>query len=113
MSNPGFEIVVIHPNGDRKTLPVEYVAPSGSYLTVRWEAAGTYDLSLSKNTLMPSDCKTISKGTSKARWYRKSAPLWKAEDIEKVRKLVAKHNAANTSNETEKAIRKHVESMPK
>jgi hypothetical protein len=110
---PKFGITVIHPNGDKRTLPVEYIAPSGSYIVVRWGAAGTYDLNLSKNTLAPSDCKTIPRGRDKAKWYRKSAPLWRAENIEEVRKLVAEHNSLNTRNETEEAINKHIGSMPK
>jgi hypothetical protein len=110
---PSFGIIVVHPNGDRRALPVEYVAPSGSYLVVRWGAAGTYDLNLSKNTLTPSDCKTIPRGRDKAKWYRKSAPLWRAENIDEVRRLVAEHNSVNTRNEVDEAIRKHVGSMPK
>jgi hypothetical protein len=110
---PKFGITVIHPNGDKRTLPVEYIAPSGSYLVVRWGAAGTYDLNLSKNTLAPSDCKTIPRGRDKAKWYRKSAPVWRAENIEEVRRLVAEHNSPNTRNETEEAIKRHIERMPK
>jgi len=113
MRNPSFDLVVIHPNGDRRTLPVEYIAPSGSYLVVRWGAAGTYDLNLSKNTLAPSDCKTIPRGRDKAKWYRKSAPVWKAEDIGYVRKRVEEHNSGNTRNEVDAAIEKHIGSMPK
>lgn len=113
MRNPSFEIVFIHPNGERRTLPVEYIAPSGSYLVVRWGAAGTYDLNLSMNALAPSDCKTIPRGRDKAKWYRKSAPVWKAEDIQEVRRLVLEHNSDNTRNETDEAIKKHMGSMPK
>jgi hypothetical protein len=113
MRNPSFEIVFVHPNGEKRTLPVEYIAPSGSYLVVRWGAAGTYDLNLSKNILIPSDCKTLLRGRNKAKWYKKGAPLWKAENIEEVRRQVAKATSCNTGIEFDFSMKKHLESMPK
>ncbi len=84
-----FTITLKHENGERKVVNVEYVAPSLTYLTVRWEMAGMYDLNLSVNCLTPRQAKGQLRG--KARWYRKDKPQWKAEDIISVRKMAKEY----------------------
>jgi hypothetical protein len=108
-----FNIVLKHVNGERKTVPVEYVTPNLSYLTIRWDLAGIYDLNLAVNVLTPRSAPGQAKG--KAKWYKKDKPQWKAEDIAAVRKMASDYLHAKRGNpqaETEAAIKRHVESMP-
>ena len=108
-----FSIVLKHPGGERKTVSVEYVAPNLSYVTIRWDLAGIYDLNLKVNVLTPRNVESQPKG--KAKWYKKDKPLWKAEDIAAVRKAASdwmKAKQGNPKAEVEKAIKRHVETMP-
>ncbi len=83
-----FTITLKHENGERKVVNVEYVAPSLTYLTIRWEMAGMYDLNLSVNCLTPRGMRS---GKGKAKWYKKDKPQWKAEDITAVRKMAKEY----------------------
>ncbi len=108
-----FDIVLKHISGERKTVPVEYVSPNLTYLTVRWDMAGQYDLNLSVNVLTPRSMPGQPKG--KAKWYKKDKPLWKAEDLAAVRKMASDYINAkrgNTADETRAAMKRHAESMP-
>ena len=108
-----FDIVLLHQGGERRTVPVEYVAPNLTYLTIRWGLAGLYDLNLSVNVLTPRSAVGQSKG--KAKWYKKDKPLWRAEDIAAVRKMASdyiKAKRGNPQDETAAAMKRHVENMP-
>jgi len=108
-----FSITLIHPSGERKSVPVEYVAPSLTYLTIRWDLAGIYDLNLTVNILTPRSATPQAKG--KAKWYKKDKPQWKAEDIVAVRKMASDYlneKRGNPKVETEAAVKRHAESMP-
>lgn len=108
-----FSIVLRHVGGERKTVPVEYVSPNLAYLTIRWELAGLYDLNLAVNVLTACSAQAQTKG--KAKWYKKSKPQWRAEDISAVRKMAHDYVHAkrgNTAAEREAAYKKHVENMP-
>ncbi len=106
-------IVLKHISGERKTVAVEYVSPNLTYLTVRWDLAGLYDLNLSVNVLTPRSAPGQPKG--KAKWYKKDKPLWKAEDLAAVRKMAGnylKEKRGNPADETAAAIKRHEASMP-
>ena len=108
-----FDIVLKHIGGERKTVPVEYVSPNLTYLTVRWDLAGLYDLNLTVNVLTPRSAPGQAKG--KAKWYKKDKPQWKAEDIAAVRKMASdylKAKRGNPQDETAKAMKRHEETMP-
>lgn len=108
-----FDIVLKHQNGERKTVPVEYVAPSCTYLTIRWELAGLYDLNLSVNVLTARSAEGQAKG--KGKWYKKDKPQWRAEDIVAVRKMARDYLAEKRGNpkaEREAEVARHVASMP-
>jgi hypothetical protein len=108
-----FSIVLKHINGERKTVPVEYVSPNLTYLTIRWDLAGLYDLNLTVNVLTPRSAPGQSKG--KAKWYKKDKPQWKAEDLATLRKMASdylKAKRGNPADETAAAVKRHVESMP-
>lgn len=107
-----FTIVLKHISGERKTVPVEYVSPNLTYLVIRWDLAGQYDLNLSVNVLTP---RSPGQTKGKAKWYKKDKPLWKAEDIAAVRKLATEYLNAKRGNsavERDAAIAKHVATMP-
>ena len=108
-----FDIVLKHIGGERKTVPVEYVSPNLTYLTIRWDLAGQYDLNLQVNVLTPRSAPGQPKG--KAKWYKKDKPQWKAEDLAAVRKMASDYVNAkrgNTQDETRAAMRRHEASMP-
>jgi hypothetical protein len=108
-----FDVVLKHIAGERKTVPVEYISPNLTYITIRWDMAGLYDLNLAVNVLTPRNATVQAKG--KAKWYKKGKPQWKAEDIAAVRKMASDHIKAKHGNpkaETESAIKRHVETMP-
>lgn len=108
-----FTIVLKHVGGERKTVPVEYVSPNLTYLTVRWDLAGQYDLNLSVNVLTPRSAPGQARG--KAKWYKKDKPLWKAEDIAAVRKMAGEYLNAKRGNpvaERDASIARHIATMP-
>lgn len=108
-----FVVVLKHPNEERRIVPVEYVAPNGSYITIRWGQSGLYDLNLLKNVLSPRSAEQQSTSRGKAKWYRKDRPLWQAEDIEKVRKMVRERLDAEMGREEIDAAKvRHEASMP-
>lgn len=101
-------IVLKHPNGDRKSVPVEQVA--ATYVAIRWEGAGIYDLNLKDNILTPRG-PIQTKG--KAKWSKKDKPQWVAEDIFAVRRMVTEHLNPGKKTEMAKAIEAHNASMPR
>lgn len=108
-----FVVVLKHPNGDHRIVPVEYVAPNGSYITIRWGQSGLYDLNLLKNVLSPRSAEQQSTSRGKAKWYRKDRPQWQAEDIEKVREMVKERiGAAEKEREARRADERHEASKP-
>ena len=108
-----FNIVLKHVGGETRTVPVEYVSPNLTYVTVRWGLAGIYDLNLSVNVLTPRSAVGQPKG--KAKWYKKDKPLWRAEDITAVRKMAKDYIAAKAGRpraEADAAIERHMANMP-
>jgi hypothetical protein len=100
-----FNIVLKHVGGERKTLPVEYVAPTLSYLSIRWGQSGVYDLNLATNVLRARSAKA----------QRKGKPHWTAEDIDAVRKMARNYldeKRGNPHSEAKAAYKRHVENMP-
>lgn len=101
-----FEITLKHIGGDIRTLTVQYVAPSLTYLSLRWGQSGIYDLNLAKNVLTARSQKAQRKGKTH----------WCALDIGLVRKLAANYireqNGGKAKEEIDKSIKKHQESMP-
>lgn len=107
-----FSIVLRHPNGERKTVMVEFVSVNASYVTFRWDLAGLYDLNLAVNVMTPRSAQAQSKG--KAKWHKKDKPLWRAEDIAGVRRLAAAYLAEKRGNPQEAAdaaIKRHIASV--
>jgi hypothetical protein len=106
----GETIVLVHvTTGERRVVYVESVART--YLSIRWGQAGIYDLNLAANVLTPRSCQTQAKG--KAKWYKKDKPLWKAEDIHAVRKMVeVEMRGEDLAELTRVAMAKHEASMP-
>lgn len=100
-----FDIVLKHPGGERKTVPVEYVSPSLVFLTIRWGQSGMYDLHLRLNVLRAHS----------ARATRRGKPLWVAEDIVAVRKMAQEYLAekrGDTPAARQAAYERHTRSMP-
>ncbi len=107
-----FFVTLVHPNGERKTVPVEYVAPNCSYVTIRWELSGSYDLNLAVNVLTPC---YASQNRGKAKWYKKDKPLWKAENISEVRRAAREYideKAGNPHSKKKASYKTHLETMP-
>lgn len=72
----GMSVELVHPCGERKTLPVEGIVET--LVTVRWGMSGFYDLNLKSNTL------TARSVTAQ----RRGPCLWVAADIGAVRAMV-------------------------
>jgi hypothetical protein len=100
----GLSVEFVHPNGERRTLPVEAIAPT--YVSVRWGMSGFYDLNLKVNKL------TARSGRGLPKQPRKKAPcLWTAADIMAVREMVNSYYDREAA--TRKAeITRHAASMP-
>ncbi len=101
-----FRIVLKHIGGERKTVEVEYVPPSGTYLSIRWGQSGIYDLNLAKNVLTARSQKAQRKGKAH----------WSAEDINAVRKMPAEYlaeKAGRPKAEADAAYERHVANMPR
>jgi hypothetical protein len=108
-----FSIVLKHVAGERKSVPVEFVAPNLSYITIRWELSGIYDLNLAVNVLTPRSAQTQARG--KAKWYKKDKPQWRAEDIAAVRKMAKDYLNEKNGDPRAKALaadERHIESYP-
>lgn len=101
-------IVMQHPTGERRSVPVEYVTKT--YVAIRWGLAGLYDLNLRDNVLTARSAKTQAKG--KAKWYKKDTCLWRAEDINAVRKMVADELSGTEAKQRAEAMARHAETMP-
>ncbi len=102
---PLFLVTLIHIGGERKELPVEFVAQSMTYLSIRWGQSGIYDLNLAKNVLTARSQKA----------QRKGRPHWRAENIELVRAECTEYLNAKRDNpkaKTLSAVQKHTETMP-
>ncbi len=101
-----FTIVLKHIGGERKVVPVEFISPGLTYLSIRWGQSGIYDLNLGKNVLTARSQKAQRKGKA----------YWAAEDINAVRKMARDYldeKRGNPKEEAKEAYKKHVESMPK
>lgn len=97
-----FTIVLMHANGERRTVPVEHVA--NTYISIRWGQSGIYDLNLKANVLTARSLKAQQKG---------GKSQWKAEDIDAVRKMVRDHFIGETELvKRQEAIKKHEASVP-
>ncbi len=106
-----FNITLIHPNGELRIVPVEYVCDT--YVTVRWGGAGVYDLNLLRNVLTPRTGETQPNGKGRAKWYKKDAPKWKAQDIEMVRAMVKERLGKGAEEREARAAKeRHECSMP-
>jgi hypothetical protein len=111
--NPLFNISLLHPSsGERKSVPVVFVATNGAYVTIRWDMAGLYDLNLAVNVLTQRDAQAQTKG--KAKWYKKQRPQWRAGDIPAVRKMVREYlddRKGTPQREALASYARHVQSM--
>jgi hypothetical protein len=102
-SSKSFDIVLKHVGGERRTVPVEYVA--STFVAIRWGQSGIYDLNLAVNTLTARSLKARRKGKAH----------WQAEDIEAVRKMVRDYlaeRAGDPTGERQLAFEHHVSNMP-
>lgn len=100
-----FSFVLIHQfNKERKVVEAEVVTPA--FVSIRWALSGVYDLLLDKNILRARSQKA----------QRKGKPLWGAEDIHAVRKMVFDHlKGLETEQDKERQkaeFRRHEKSMP-
>jgi hypothetical protein len=92
-------IELIHPNGERQTLPVELITKT--YISVRWGMNGTYDLNLLKNVLTARSAKT----------RRRNKCLWRYVNIVALRERVNIH-FDKEYEKNQQDIRDHNASMP-
>lgn len=100
-----FDIVLRHVGGELKTVSVEHVSPSLTYVSIRWGQSGVYDLNLGANKLTARSQKAQRKGKAH----------WAANDIEAVRKAAREYLDAKRGNPHSKskaAFKRHVENMP-
>lgn len=100
-----FNICLKHIGGERKSVPVEYVAPSLTYISIRWGQSGIYDLNLAKNVLTARSAKAQRKGKA----------YWVAEDINAVRKMAREYleeKRGIQKIESDNAFKRHAETMP-
>jgi hypothetical protein len=102
-------IVLIHPNGEGRTVPVEHVTET--YVTIRWGLAGIYDLNLKDNTLTPRSRMGQTKG--KAKWYKKENPEWRAANIETVRAMAREYLRGEAEQKSREAMDRHLRTMPR
>jgi hypothetical protein len=95
-------IVVEHPHSkERRELSTTYIART--YVTLIWPMSGAYDLNLSVNCLTSRNPKVRRRGVC----------LWRAADIEEVRRQVQAHfRGGDREYETRELMRKHEASKP-
>jgi hypothetical protein len=102
-------IVLIHPNGEGRTVPVEHVTET--YVTIRWGLAGIYDLNLKDNVLTQRSRMGQTKG--KAKWYKKDNPEWRAANIETVRTMVREYLMGEADRKLADDMARHARTMPR
>ena len=98
-STQGLTVEVMHPNGERRTLPVEAIA--ATYVSVRWGMSGFYDLNLRVNALTARSVKARTKGSC----------AWTAVDILAVREMVGSYFDREREARKREMIQ-HAVSMP-
>jgi len=96
-----YQIELIHPGGERKTLPIESYFPT--FVSVRWGLNGLYDIRLKENIMIARSIRARMRN----RCY------WKVVDIEALRKHVAEHFADIDKNTQDKMFNTHHKTMPR
>jgi len=95
----GLTVELLHPNGERRTFPVEAIA--SSYVSIRWGMSGVYDLNLKSNVLTARSSSAQRKGKC----------LWRAADIVEVHAMVIRYfDKERIARQAE--ITRHAVSMP-
>ncbi len=92
--------------GEERTLPVNFVSPAGTYLSVIWPMSGAYDLNLQVNRLTARSAAARRKGNT---WD------WEAVDIAGVRESVRAYLArlrGNADEAVKEQIARHQKTMP-
>lgn len=95
-----YEVMVTHPNGEDKWLPVE--SWHERWISVRWGLSGTYDLML-------KDGRMVARNT-KARTKHPQNP-WTAKDFKELRVFVSE-KMGMTREDLEARFEHHHRSMP-
>ena len=97
------QITLIHPwNQERKTVPILTV--TRTYIAVRWDMAGIYELDLKNNVVHARSVSARRKNPS---------CLWYAENIKEIREAVRIHlRGVDVKAEVIENMTKHAETMP-
>ena len=99
-------VEIVHPGGERKELLVEAIHQN--FITVRWGQSGVYDIFTECFRKVPAN--TMIARNIAAR--RKGPCLWKAVDIESVRKAIYEHFHPKEKETLEEQYKRHHENMP-
>lgn len=95
-----FDVELVHPNGERKRLPVEAIFRR--YITVRWSLSGLYEIDAKRNTMRSQNPAARRRGRCD----------WMALDIESVRRLIREHFGDSREEQREETYQRHHQNMP-
>lgn len=96
-----YEILLTHPNGEQKWLPIE--AWAERWITIRWEMAGQYDIMLKNGNI-------ISRLAASRRKFAQVPNPWTV-NLDECRQFIAERYG-RTKEEIDESFRDHHERMP-